>query len=176
MYTELTKKPVSFLLKEAVKRMSFTSVDSCFKAWVATMENAVSLTFCLIHFIRAVRPRRSVHCFVTVLNRSILTYLLTYLVQLGHSYWTDIILCSFHPPPAGACTCTPIWQFSNILLAVQCSAWTEYKFACVCVSVTLSVNSPTGQTPQRIFTVDSLKDADLRKDVPFGVLMTNNHI
>jgi len=38
----------------------------------------------------------------------------------------------------------------------------------VCVSVTLSVNSPTGQTPQRIFTVDSLKDADLRKDVPFG--------
>ena len=40
---------------------------------------------------------------------------------------------------------------------------------CVCVSVTLSVNSPTaGQTPQRICTVDSLKDADLRKDVPFG--------
>jgi len=40
----------------------------------------------------------------------------------------------------------------------------------LCVSVTLSVNSPTGQTPQRIFTVDSLKDADLRKDVPFGGL------
>ena len=43
---------------------------------------------------------------------------------------------------------------------------------CVCVSVyvsvTLSVNSPTGQTPQRIFTVDSLTDADLHKDVPFG--------
>jgi len=36
---------------------------------------------------------------------------------------------------------------------------------CVCVSVTLSVNSPTGQTPQRIFTTDSLKDADLHKDV-----------
>jgi len=32
----------------------------------------------------------------------------------------------------------------------------------------LSVNSPTGQTSQRIFTVDSLKDADLRKYVPFG--------
>ena len=46
----------------------------------------------------------------------------------------------------------------------------------VCVSITLSVNSPTGQTPQRIFTVDSLKDADLRKDVPFGVSMMNNHI
>jgi len=41
---------------------------------------------------------------------------------------------------------------------------------CACVSVTLSVNSPTGQTHQRIFTVDSLKDADLRKDVPFGGL------
>ena len=41
---------------------------------------------------------------------------------------------------------------------------------CVCLSVTLSVNSPTGQTPQRIFTVDSLKDGDLRKDVPFGGL------
>jgi len=37
---------------------------------------------------------------------------------------------------------------------------------CVCVRH-FSVNSPTGQTPQRIFTVDSLKDADLCKDVPF---------
>jgi len=46
----------------------------------------------------------------------------------------------------------------------------------VCVSVTLSVNSPTGQTPQRIFTVDSLKDADLCKDVPFGGVDMNNHI
>ena len=41
---------------------------------------------------------------------------------------------------------------------------------CLCVSVTLSVNSPTGQTPQWIFTVDSLKDVDLCKDVPFGGL------
>jgi len=40
----------------------------------------------------------------------------------------------------------------------------------VCVSVTLSVNSPTGQTPQRIFTVDILTDAYLRKYVPFGGL------
>jgi len=53
--------------------------------------------------------------------------------------------------------------------SVQCYAWTEYKFicVCVCVSLTISVNSPTGQTLQRIFTVDSLKDADLRKAVPF---------
>jgi len=41
---------------------------------------------------------------------------------------------------------------------------------CVCVSITLSVNSPTGQIPQRIFTADSLKDVDLHKDVPFGGL------
>jgi len=43
-------------------------------------------------------------------------------------------------------------------------------WGCVYVSVTLSVNSPTGQTPQRIFTADSLKDADFRKDVLFGGL------
>ena len=41
---------------------------------------------------------------------------------------------------------------------------------CVCVSIILSVSSLTGLTPQRIFTVDNLKDADLRKDVPFGGL------
>ena len=40
----------------------------------------------------------------------------------------------------------------------------------VCVSFILSVNSPTGQTPERIFIVDRLKDADSRKDVPFGDL------
>ena len=56
------------------------------------------------------------------------------------------------------------------LLSVQCYAWTEYKFTCVCLSVCVCVNSPTGHTSQRIFTVDSLKDADLRKDVPFGGL------
>jgi len=43
-------------------------------------------------------------------------------------------------------------------------------YVCVCVSVTLSVNLPTGHTPQRIFTVDSLKKADLCKGVPFGGL------
>jgi len=45
---------------------------------------------------------------------------------------------------------------------------------CVCVSVTLSVSSPTGQTPQLIFTVDSVKDADLRKDVVwYGIVVFN---
>ena len=48
--------------------------------------------------------------------------------------------------------------------------FTVYVTMSVCVSVTLSVNSPTGQSPQRIFTDDSLKDADLRTDVPFGGL------
>jgi len=38
---------------------------------------------------------------------------------------------------------------------------------CVCPSHFLSTRQHAGQTPQRIFTVDSLKDADLRKDVPF---------
>jgi len=42
----------------------------------------------------------------------------------------------------------------------------------VCVSVCVYVRHTFcqlaySQTPQRIFTVDSLKDMDLRKDVPF---------
>jgi len=40
----------------------------------------------------------------------------------------------------------------------------------VSVSVTFCQLAYTGQTPQQIFTVDSLKDADLRKGVPFGGL------
>ena len=62
---------------------------------------------------------------------------------------------------------------SLLLLSVQFYAMHGQNIhlpVCVCVSVTLSVNSPTGQTPQCIFTVDSLKDTDLRKDVPFGGL------
>ena len=54
------------------------------------------------------------------------------------------------------------------LLSVKCYAMHRQNINLpVCVSVTLSVNSPTGQTSQRIFTVDSLEDADLCKDVPF---------
>ena len=30
------------------------------------------------------------------------------------------------------------------------------------------MNSPTGQTRRRIFTLDNSNDADSRKDVPFG--------
>jgi len=40
---------------------------------------------------------------------------------------------------------------------------------CLCVRHT-SVNSPTGQTLNGFFSVDSLTDADLRKNVPFGGL------
>ena len=66
-----------------------------------------------------------------------------------------------------------LFDIANIFVCpMLCNAWTEYIFTCVCVcvcvSIKLSVNSP-----QRIFTVDSLKDADLRKrrkDVPFGGL------
>jgi len=78
-------------------------------------------------------------------------------------------------------SCLSVVSFNSTIprahfLSVQCYSWTEYKFTsvcvsvcvCVCVSVTLSANSHTGQTPQRIFTVDSLKDADLHKDMPFG--------
>ena len=63
---------------------------------------------------------------------------------------------------------------SHAVLATRPSGGhSQYKFICVCLcvcAVTLSVNSPTSQTHQRIVTVDSLKDADLRKDVPFGGL------
>ena len=54
-------------------------------------------------------------------------------------------------------------ELKKIVLGVRM----HFRHICLCVSITLSVNSPTGQTPQWIFTVDSLKDPDLRKDVPF---------
>jgi len=34
------------------------------------------------------------------------------------------------------------------------------------------MNSTTGQTRRRIFTLDGSNDADSRKDVPFGVSLT----
>jgi len=43
--------------------------------------------------------------------------------------------------------------------------------ACVCLCVRHTFcQLAYSQTPQRMFTVDSLTDADLRKDVPFGGL------
>ena len=50
---------------------------------------------------------------------------------------------------------------------------------CVCVCVCVCVHHTFCQLAyrsQQIFTVDSLKDAYLRKDVPFGVSIMNNHI
>ena len=48
-------------------------------------------------------------------------------------------------------------------------------WGCVCLCVCVCVRHTFGQLayrsePKRIFTVDSLKDADLRRDVPFGGL------
>ena len=66
-----------------------------------------------------------------------------------------------------------------------CNAWTEYKFTCVCVCVSVCVcvcvrhtfcQLAYSQTLQRVFTVDSLKDADLRNDVPLRVSIMKNHI
>jgi len=58
---------------------------------------------------------------------------------------------------------------------------------CVCLSVCLCVRPhhmvrhtfcqlAYRSDPSTDFTVDSLTDADLRKDVPFGVSLMNNHI
>ena len=55
-----------------------------------------------------------------------------------------------------------------------------YIYLCVCVSVCVSVTlcqlAYRSDPATDFFTVNSLKDADLRKDVPFGVSMMNNHI
>jgi len=58
-------------------------------------------------------------------------------------------------------------------MSVQCYAWTEYKFTCVCVCVCECPSHFLSTRLQvRLFNgflqVDSLKDADLRKDVSFG--------
>ena len=58
-----------------------------------------------------------------------------------------------------------------VVCPVLCNAWAEYKFTCVCVSVCPSYFLSTRLQVRPLngfFTVDSLKDADLRKDVPFG--------
>ena len=48
---------------------------------------------------------------------------------------------------------------------------------CVCLCVRHSLSTRLQVTPRNgFFTINSLKDADLRKDVPFGVSMMNNHI
>jgi len=58
-------------------------------------------------------------------------------------------------------------------MSLSVHASTEYKFTCVCVSVCPSHFRSTRLQVRPLsgfFTVDSLKDADLRKDVPFGGL------
>jgi len=46
---------------------------------------------------------------------------------------------------------------------------------CVCLSHFLSARLQVSAL-NRFFTVHSLKDVDLHKDVPFGVSMMNNYI
>jgi len=64
------------------------------------------------------------------------------------------------------------WPF----LSVQCHAMHGQNidlpvFVCVCLCVRHTFCKLSyGQTHQRIFTVGSLKDADLLKDAPFGGL------
>ena len=56
-----------------------------------------------------------------------------------------------------------------IVCPMLCNAWTEYKCTCLCVRHTLCQLAYRSD-PQRIFIVDSLTDADLHKDVPWGGL------
>ena len=49
--------------------------------------------------------------------------------------------------------------------------WVKYNENFICLFIYLYlffVNSPTGQTRRRIFTLDGSNDADSRKGVPFG--------
>ena len=61
-----------------------------------------------------------------------------------------------------------------VFLSVQCYAWTEYKVTCVCLSVCVCpshfLSTRLQVRPLNGFLVDSFKDVDLRKDVPFGGL------
>jgi len=75
------------------------------------------------------------------------------------------------PSDNGGGACPHILDlFRGSKIGVRSGCLRKHRFLSVQCYATLSANSPTGQTPQRIFTVDSLKDADLRKDVPFGGL------
>ena len=61
--------------------------------------------------------------------------------------------------------------------SVQRYAWTEYKFTCVCLCVRHTFRQLAYRSdPSTDFTVDSLKDADLRKMCLLRVSMMNNHI
>ena len=48
------------------------------------------------------------------------------------------------------------------------NGWNITKFLFIYLFIPFFINSPTGQTRRRIFTLDGSNDADSRKDVPFG--------
>ena len=62
----------------------------------------------------------------------------------------------------------PIWCKS--VYGGLLGKWVKYNgkfFLCIYLYL-FFMNSPTGQTRRRIFTLDGSNDADSRKDVPFG--------
>jgi len=46
--------------------------------------------------------------------------------------------------------------------------WVKYNKSFIYLFIPFFMNSPTGQTRRRIFTLDGSNDADSRKNVPFG--------
>ena len=82
------------------------------------------------------------------------------------------IIKAFVTKVGSLCNASVCLFICHLLLSVQCYAWTEYKFTCVCLSVCPSHFLSTRLQVRPLdgfFTVDSL-DADLRKGVPFGGL------
>ena len=47
--------------------------------------------------------------------------------------------------------------------------WVKYNKSFIYLFIPFFMNSPTGQTRRRIFTLDGSNDADSSKNVPFGV-------
>jgi len=63
----------------------------------------------------------------------------------------------------------PLWQRQIWCKSVDgrlLGKWVKFLFIYLYL---FFINSPTGQTRRRIFTLDGSNDADSRKDVPFGV-------
>jgi len=98
----------------------------------------------LSSFTSTQRAPEKVYAFVQGHSRS------SKLVGYQSIIWLPLYISSIISSIVTVCLCrfraiTICW--SKMSVQCICYAWTEYKFTCVCVSVTLSVNSPTGQTP-----------------------------
>ena len=62
-----------------------------------------------------------------------------------------------------------LWQiwWKSVHGGLLCK-WVKYNEIFSYLFIPFFMNSPTGQTRRRIFTLDGSNDADSRKDVPFG--------